>query len=101
MEHTSAAGYVRCCAAIRDADFQDAIARISTLTLILGGTQDIATTPGDARFLAQRIAGSFAVEIDSAHLSNVEKPQEFSEALRSFLGAEGASSRTPQPTIPR
>jgi 3-oxoadipate enol-lactonase len=88
MEHTSAEGYVRCCAAIRDADFQDSIDRISTQTLILGGAQDVATTPADARFLAQRIAGSFAMEIDSAHLSNVEKPQEFSEALLSFLDAD-------------
>ena len=55
--------------------------------MILAGTQDIATTPADARFLAQRIASSSLVEIDSAHLSNVEKPREFSEALHAFLGA--------------
>ena len=87
MERTSAAGYVRCCAAIRDADFREGIVRITAPTMILAGTQDIATTPADARFLAQRIASSSLVEIDSAHLSNVEKPREFSEALHAFLGA--------------
>ena len=87
MEKTSALGYVSCCAAIRDADFQDAVARISAPTLIISGSQDIATTPGDAHFLAKQIAGAEAVEIDAAHLANIERPQEFSEALRTFLGA--------------
>jgi 3-oxoadipate enol-lactonase len=91
MEANSAQGYVQCCAAVRDADFQDQLARIHMPTLVLSGAQDAATTPADARFLAARIAGSEAVEIDAAHLSNLERPQEFTAALRAFLGAQESS----------
>lgn len=93
MERNSAAGYVQCCAAIRDADFQDQVAHIRTPTLVVSGALDVATTPADARFLVQRIKGAQAVEIDSAHLSNIEKPQEFTAALRGFLGADSVPDR--------
>ncbi|MBP8295184.1 MAG: 3-oxoadipate enol-lactonase [Burkholderiales bacterium] len=93
MERNSPLGYVQCCAAIRDADYRDQVARIHTPTLVVSGVQDVATTPADARFLAQSIAGAQAVEIDSAHLSNFEKPQEFTAALRGFLSATGVSNR--------
>ncbi len=87
MERNSPDGYVRCCAAIRDADFRGVLAGIHLPTLILSGAQDAATTPFDAEFLAHRIAGARAVEIDAAHLSNFEKPGEFTDALHGFLGA--------------
>jgi 3-oxoadipate enol-lactonase len=95
MERNSAEGYVQCCAAIRDADFRDQVARIRTPTLVISGKQDVATTPADGRFLAQHIAGSRAAEIDSAHLSNIEQSRQFTAALCAFLGAEDASPGTP------
>ena len=96
MERCSAPGYTLCCAAVRDADFRNAVARIKTRTLIINGKQDIATTPADGRYLAQQIAGSEAVELDSAHLSNIEKSAEFTESLCAFLRKEGASTPTQQ-----
>jgi 3-oxoadipate enol-lactonase len=91
MERTSADGYVRCCAAIRDADNREAITRIRAPTLIINGTRDIATPPADGRFLVQRIAGSQLVELDAAHLSNIESSQEFNEALLSFYNSTDAA----------
>jgi 3-oxoadipate enol-lactonase len=91
LERKSAAGYAGCCAAIRDADFREEVARIAVPTLVISGTHDLATPPADAAFLAQRIAGARSVEIDAAHLSNIERPQEFTAALRAFLGAGSAS----------
>ena len=85
MERTSAEGYVHCCAAIRDTDHREAITRIKAPTLIITGARDIATPPDDGRFLAQHIAGSQLVEIDAAHLSNIESSREFNEALLSFF----------------
>lgn len=85
FERTSAEGYVRCCAAIRDTDHREAIARIQAQTLVINGARDIATPPADGRFLAQHIAGAQSVEFDSAHLSNIESSREFNEALLSFF----------------
>lgn len=101
MERTSAEGYIRCCAAVRDTDHREAITRIKAPTLIINGAHDIATPPADGRFLAQHIAGSHSVEFDSAHLSNIESSREFNAALLSFLSATDASIRTPQGTTSR
>jgi 3-oxoadipate enol-lactonase len=95
MERTSADGYVACCAAIRDADFRDAIASIRTPVLVISGAHDVATPPADALYLAQRIAGSRSLTLDTAHLSNIESSREFSEALRSFCRANDAAIPTP------
>jgi pimeloyl-ACP methyl ester carboxylesterase len=88
FERTPVDGYVQCCAAIRDGDFRDDIGRIKVPTLVLSGMRDPATTLVDGRFLAENIAGSAFVPIDSAHLSNVEKPAEFTAALLGFLREE-------------
>ena len=90
MERNDPDGYVRCCMAIRDADFRNEIAGIRVPTLILSGAQDAATTSADADFLEGAIAGARRVEIDAAHLSNFEKPEEFTGALLDFLGAPHA-----------
>ena len=92
MERTSAEGYVRCCAAVRDADFRDTIAGIRTPLLVISGAHDVATPPADGLYLAQRIAGSRTLTLDTAHLSNIESPHEFSEAVRSFCQTECAKS---------
>jgi 3-oxoadipate enol-lactonase len=84
MERTSIEGYVRCCAAVRDADFRETIARIRTPSLVISSAHDVATPPADGLYLTQRIAGSRSLTLDTAHLSNIEAPQEFSEAVRSF-----------------
>lgn len=86
FERNDAEGYVQCCAAIRDADFREAIREIAVPTLVISGSRDVATTPADARFLAERIPGARLVEIDGAHLSNFERPAEFTRVLVDFLG---------------
>jgi 3-oxoadipate enol-lactonase/4-carboxymuconolactone decarboxylase len=88
FERNDARGYVACCAAIRDADFRDAIARIGVPTLVISGNRDLATTSADGRLLAACIPAARHVEIDSAHLSNIERPAEFDAALMSFLREE-------------
>jgi 3-oxoadipate enol-lactonase len=85
MERNDPRGYVRCCAAIRDADFRDALGSIAVPTLVLSGAHDAATTPADGAFLARYVRGAEHVEIDGAHLSNFEKPEAFTAALAGFL----------------
>ena len=93
MERNDPRGYVSCCVAIRDADFRDALDRIAVPTLVLSGAHDAATTPADGAFLAQHIDGAQHVEIDGAHLSNIERPADFTRALTDFLLGASAGAR--------
>ena len=81
-------GYVACCQAIRDADFTTDLGAIRTPTLVIAGRDDPATTPDDARFLAQGISGARYVELETAHLSPIENPDGFSEAVQKFISGE-------------
>jgi 3-oxoadipate enol-lactonase len=82
-------GYVANCAAIRDMDQRETISRITAPTLIIAGQKDPVTTPADARYIVERIAGAQYVELDAAHLSNIEAAEGFTHALTHFL--DGAS----------
>jgi 3-oxoadipate enol-lactonase len=85
LEATRPESYVATCGAIRDADLRDEISKIHAKTLVIAGTQDKATPPEGGRYLTERVAGSKYVELDTAHLSNVEWPQRFSEEVLNFL----------------
>jgi 3-oxoadipate enol-lactonase len=85
LESTSPESYAATAAAIRDADFRGDISKIRTDTLVIAGLQDKSTPPEGGRYLAQQIANSKYVELDAAHLSNVELPQRFSEEVLKFL----------------
>jgi 3-oxoadipate enol-lactonase len=83
-------GYVACCAAVRDADLWPGIAGIRSPTLIIAGTHDPATTAADGRQMAERIAGARLVELDAAHISNVEAADAFTAEAIAFLGSGNA-----------
>jgi len=85
---TSPEGYIACCAAIRDADFTTNLRAIRAPTLVVAGRDDPATTPEDARFLAQNISGARYVELETAHLSPIEDPAGFSAAVLEFVSDE-------------
>lgn len=85
LEATSNEGYIACCEAIRDFDERETIANIGIPTLVISGTHDVATTPADGRYIAEQVRGARYVELPTAHLSNVETPQVFSETVLDFL----------------
>jgi 3-oxoadipate enol-lactonase len=78
-------GYLGCCAALRDEDLREAIAAIRRPVLAIGGRADAATPPEGVEFIHQRIAGSTLVMIEAAHLTNVERAEEFTRALDDFV----------------
>ncbi len=84
---TNAVGYAGVCAALRDGDLRDAVASITVPTLIVGGVNDLATPIDQARWLHTQIAGSQLVELDAAHLSNLDHQTEFTTALEGFLAS--------------
>jgi 3-oxoadipate enol-lactonase len=87
IEATSVEGYAACCGALRDSDLRACLSGIRTPTLVISGTRDLATPPADGRFLAENISQARYVELDAAHLSNIEQRDRFTAELRSFLGA--------------
>jgi 3-oxoadipate enol-lactonase len=82
---TPTEGYVACCAALRDMDQWKALATIKRPTLVIAGTHDPATPPAAAKRMVESIEGSRYVELDAAHLSNVEAAAPFTEAVTQFL----------------
>ncbi len=85
LENTPPAGYAACCSAIRDMDQRDAVGQIKLPTLIIYGEKDPVAPAPDAEFMHAQIAGSAKVALNAAHLSNVEQPVAFTEAVSSFL----------------
>ena len=78
-------GYVAACAAVRDMDQWDAVGRIASPTLVIAGTHDLSTPPAEGRKLAERVPGARYVELDAAHISNVEQAERFTAELTGFL----------------
>ena len=85
IEATPPDSYATTCTLIRDSDFRAEVPKIRAEALVIAGRQDKATPPEDGRYLAERIPDSRYVELDTAHLSNVEMPRQFSEEVLKFL----------------
>jgi len=82
---TDPVGYAGCCAAIRDFDLTSSIERIAVPVIVISGELDTSLPwTGHGEVLAA-IPGARAVHLHTAHLSNLEAPQEFTAALFDFL----------------
>ena len=82
---TDPKGYIACCEAIRDMDFRESNPRITAPTLVIVGAQDAATPPAAGEAIAKQIKGAKVVSIDAAHISNMEQPKAYTEAVNNFL----------------
>lgn len=82
---TSPVGYAGCCAALRDMDQRATAPLIRTPTLVVAGAWDAATPPAHARVLADAVPDAAYVELEAAHLSNVEAGEAFNRAVCAFL----------------
>jgi 3-oxoadipate enol-lactonase len=80
-------GFVGCAAALADHDYASAIGTVKSPVLFLVGAKD---APGPAmRKLAERLPGSHFVELPGAgHISNMDRPAQFTRAIRDFLSAD-------------
>jgi len=67
-------------------DQTPSLAKITVPTLILVGAEDAITPVGDSEQMHQAIAGSRLVVLENAgHVSNLERTDEFNQALLEFL----------------
>lgn len=85
LNTTAPEGYAACSAAIRDMDQRWPIRSISHPVLVISGTHDGSTPPERGREIAAAIPGARYVELDAAHLSNIEQERAFTAAVMDFL----------------
>jgi 3-oxoadipate enol-lactonase len=85
LERCDPAGYAANCAAVRDMDLREFAFTIGLPALIVSGAHDPATPPEDGQFLAESIPGAKYVELQAAHLSNIEAADAFAECVVDFL----------------
>jgi 3-oxoadipate enol-lactonase len=84
---TDPAGYIACCAALRDTDLTQEIKKITVPTLVIGGDQDPSTPWAEhGAMLARDIPGAKALRLPAAHLSNIGQPRAFTSAVLEFVG---------------
>ena len=85
-------GYSGCCAAVRDMKLTHQLSKINNPTLIIAGELDPSTPVAHSEIINREINSSNLIVIGGvAHLSNIEKPAEFNEAILDFLLDEGLS----------
>jgi 3-oxoadipate enol-lactonase len=85
IRNTQVAGFAGCCDAIAKLDVLDRLGEIDCPTLVIVGEDDHGTPPEMARQIQANVRGAELVVIPSAaHLSNVEQPEAFNQALLSF-----------------
>ena len=84
---TSVNGYAGCAAAIQGLSYLDELGKISGIpVLFIAGAQDAGTPPAGMEAMHANMPGSEYVLLDpAAHISNVERPDAFNEALSGFL----------------
>ena len=82
-------GFIGCAAALAAHDYASAVASVKCPTLFIVGEKDGATPAAMAKLhekLHAKLPGSRFVTLPGAgHISNMDRPAEFSRALREFL----------------
>lgn len=89
IEKCDPAGYLGCCAAIRNMDLRGDVKRINLPCLVVIGRHDPATIPEHGQFIASTIPGAQSKVLDTAHLSNVEDPEGFNATVFGFIQEHG------------
>jgi 3-oxoadipate enol-lactonase len=89
IRSTPVPGYVGCCHAISKLDCTDRLQSIKCPVQIIVGEQDVGTPVEMSRAIQRATPGSELVVIPSAsHLSNIEQPAVFNDALGGFLARQ-------------
>jgi 3-oxoadipate enol-lactonase len=85
---TPVAGYAGCCHAIPKINLTARLKEIKAPMLVICGDQDPGTPPAMSREIHDNAPGSkLAMIAQAAHLSNLENPAAFTQAMRDFLAA--------------
>ena len=77
--------YLACCETLRMLDLRTALPKIKSPTLVIAGRYDKSTPISAAEMIRSNIPGASMTIIDAAHISNIEAPLAFNDALLGFL----------------
>ena len=77
--------YAGACAVLRDADLRQTLSQIAAETLVVTGRHDQATPPALGDAIRAGVVGARSLELDAAHLSNVEQASAFTAGVLDFL----------------
>lgn len=80
-------GYIAACQALKTLDYLERLGEIRVPTLYVAGTHDAGAPLAAMQDMHARTPHSTLVELDAAHVSNLECPEAFTAALRAFLHA--------------
>lgn len=78
-------GYASCCEALSVADTREQLKDIKVPVTVLAGSHDPVTTIADGQYIVDHIDGANLVTIDASHISNVERPEVFTQLIRDYL----------------
>lgn len=84
-------GYIGCCAVLRETDLREAIASIRIPTRVLAGSRDPSASLEDVGFIARQIPGAELVTCECAHMSAVERTDDFAAELDGWLSRQAAA----------
>jgi 3-oxoadipate enol-lactonase len=91
IRSTPPQGYAGCCHAIAGLNLTERLNAITLPTLIIVGEDDPGTPVAASRTIHEQMQGSELVILQSAaHLSNLEQPEAFNQALIQFLAQHAA-----------
>ena len=83
---SDATGYVACCRAVANVDWLERLHELRCPTLVIAGAQDVGAPVAMSQAMVERIPGAELLVIDDAsHLSVIEQPARFEQAVTRFL----------------
>lgn len=83
------AGYAACCDVLARADLRPTAALMTRPMLAIAGEQDPVTTVADAQWLVEQTPDTRQISLPASHLSSVECPAAFAQALLAFFTQQG------------
>lgn len=85
LVRTPSAFYAASCEAVAGIDFRQSNRHVRQPTLVVAGSEDLATPPMLSEVMANAIPESRLSVLNTAHLSAVEQPDAFAELVLQFL----------------
>jgi 3-oxoadipate enol-lactonase len=78
-------GYLACCEALSTLDQRALLPGIKSPVLVIAGRYDMATPLSAGELIRSQIPRASLTLLDAAHISNVEQPHTFADAVIGFL----------------
>jgi len=82
---TPVEGYLACCEALSTLDQRELLPTIKNPTLVIAGRHDTSTPIAAGEMIRSKIPGASLTILEAAHISSIEQPHAFTDAVVGFL----------------